>query len=48
MFYGIISIHAPREGSDDSDLVYIHIQPISIHAPREGSDRATRCIWPAR
>ena len=36
----LISIHAPREGSDTigSGEVYT-IYRISIHAPREGSDR---------
>ena len=35
-----ISIHAPREGSDESDVdLYTRIH-ISIHAPREGSDQS--------
>ena len=34
----IISIHAPREGSDQRRLDSIPPRPISIHAPREGSD----------
>ena len=35
----IISIHAPREGSDDTRLTAVQrISGISIHAPREGSD----------
>ena len=36
-----ISIHAPREGSDDVVVVFklVHLV-ISIHAPREGSDSA--------
>ena len=34
-----ISIHAPREGSDDWNTQLGHAQEISIHAPREGSDR---------
>ena len=34
-----ISIHAPREGSDSSNLGGIASSiAISIHAPREGSD----------
>ena len=33
-----ISIHAPREGSDQSIFLSILPLPISIHAPREGSD----------
>ena len=42
----VISIHAPREGSDN-DLTEIQKQQalISIHAPREGSDQwhLSRC-----
>ena len=35
----IISIHAPREGSDAVVSLYKHWSlGISIHAPREGSD----------
>ena len=34
-----ISIHAPREGSDDRVLGRYKSPSISIHAPREGSDR---------
>ena len=35
----LISIHAPREGSDSySPLEDSQLHPISIHAPREGSD----------
>ena len=34
-----ISIHAPREGSDVTQLAYCVVYAmISIHAPREGSD----------
>ena len=33
-----ISIHAPREGSDDSASSKVFSISISIHAPREGSD----------
>ena len=33
-----ISIHAPRRGSDNDDLVPPSIRDISIHAPRRGSD----------
>ena len=33
-----ISIHAPREGSDQIDAIYNLLANISIHAPREGSD----------
>ena len=36
----IISIHAPREGSDElRQAIAIQHILISIHAPREGSDR---------
>ena len=35
----LISIHAPREGSDGDHLQLVgHGERISIHAPREGSD----------
>ena len=34
-----ISIHAPREGSDEMDAERVDPADISIHAPREGSDR---------
>ena len=34
----VISIHAPREGSDDVEHPYNMCGGISIHAPREGSD----------
>ena len=33
-----ISIHAPREGCDDSKIAMRNIYRISIHAPREGCD----------
>ena len=33
-----ISIHAPREGSDNNQEQYGDDIAISIHAPREGSD----------
>ena len=39
-----ISIHAPREGSDDGQRSSFGIRPISIHAPREGSD-VCRCVY---
>ena len=35
-----ISIHAPREGSDEPLVPDSCVGSISIHAPREGSDRA--------
>ena len=39
MFRHIISIHAPRKGSDASNnAVVLTILQISIHAPRKGSD----------
>ena len=34
----VISIHAPREGSDQIVQLFSQIRKISIHAPREGSD----------
>ena len=35
----VISIHAPREGSDLPTIDSINLgEDISIHAPREGSD----------
>ena len=37
--YVLISIHAPREGSDPRRGAIRNSQDISIHAPREGSDR---------
>ena len=38
----VISIHAPREGSDGENNESAWIpQTISIHAPREGSDLAS-------
>ena len=39
-----ISIHAPREGSDNWRYRKMKIEIISIHAPREGSDWAFK-IW---
>ena len=38
-FVRVISIHAPREGSDQVHVPVDHAVRISIHAPREGSDR---------
>ena len=37
---GVISIHAPREGSDKILAEVLLLRNISIHAPREGSDRS--------
>lgn len=34
----IISIHAPRMGSDSDNAINIRVILISIHAPRMGSD----------
>ena len=34
----LISIHAPRGGSDSALRIYINFWLISIHAPRGGSD----------
>ena len=42
-----ISIHAPRVGSDESDLSWHELIDISIHAPRVGSDCALRAITPS-
>ena len=36
--YIVISIHAPREGSDGLHAPTHSKKHISIHAPREGSD----------
>ena len=37
---GVISIHAPRVGSDEQGRVFEELRVgISIHAPRVGSDR---------
>ena len=41
--FTIISIHAPREGSDTLEITNTHDTDISIHAPREGSDE----VWSA-
>ena len=42
-----ISIHAPREGSDDRQPADDHSRfRISIHAPREGSDILRLCAAP--
>ena len=35
---GKISIHAPREGRDVSNIIIPAVYDISIHAPREGRD----------
>ena len=34
----MVSIHAPREGSDSNELLILFAIFVSIHAPREGSD----------
>ena len=34
----LISIHAPRTGSDATNSVFFELSNISIHAPRTGSD----------
>ena len=39
----IISIHAPRTGSDTISLLYCARATISIHAPRTGSDLPKGC-----
>ena len=41
-----ISIHAPREGSDDTTTGETYrVTSISIHAPREGSDPPRAALW---
>ena len=40
-----ISIHAPREGGDNTDKKERLISDISIHAPREGGDIHSRRRW---
>ena len=42
MAHRLISIHAPREGSDRRVTRQVLNLTISIHAPREGSDRRDR------
>ena len=37
-----ISIHAPREGSDQMRQTVENLAKISIHAPREGSDGVSK------
>ena len=37
--YAVISIHAPRAGSDHDVLYLYAVYAISIHAPRAGSDK---------
>ena len=39
----VISIHAPRTGSDADNLPGVQRSDISIHAPRTGSDVVS--IW---
>ena len=43
---GLISIHAPREGSDFNGLHAQIALCISIHAPREGSDLTVTSVHP--
>ena len=40
--FGVISIHAPRVGSDGTFVKHFYVNPISIHAPRVGSDEDAR------
>ena len=43
-----VSIHAPREGSDNKSGRWIVTHVVSIHAPREGSDNwssTSRPLW---
>ena len=44
----LISIHAPREGSDRGWTRQARLGMISIHAPREGSDGDQRARPPRR
>ena len=45
VYAGRISIHAPREGGDETDGHYSRrYRRISIHAPREGGD-AWNLLW---
>ena len=39
-----ISIHAPRAGGDDKDLLKALVAKISIHAPRAGGDRVRNVL----
>ena len=41
----MISIHAPREGSDIRLTIWQAVGPISIHAPREGSDGSVNKVY---
>ena len=43
---GLISIHAPRMGSDHPIVDFRHRVGISIHAPRMGSDRENGHLRP--
>ena len=43
----MISIHAPRTGSDVSHCLHLHCSGISIHAPRTGSDGNRRKTAPS-
>ena len=42
----VISIHAPRMGSDGTQIVADVVLRISIHAPRMGSDRENGHLRP--
>ena len=44
----IISIHAPRVGSDNRGPGWPCNRRISIHAPRVGSDPKTSLLWPLK
>ena len=39
MTFGVVSIHAPRVGSDDRSQRVCQVREVSIHAPRVGSDQ---------
>ena len=44
----LISIHAPRTGSDGKQVDLVTLDAISIHAPRTGSDQFLRRNQPGR
>ena len=44
MLFAHISIHAAREGGDDSKQLWDKNAVISIHAAREGGDGVRPCV----
>ena len=45
----MISIHAPRTGSDEAfDAYKQQVETISIHAPRTGSDHVPAAMTPGK